>query len=184
MPEASLNILMAARDSADILFTRQQVEEALKAAAERMALDVSDSNPLLIGIMNGALVTLGHLVTYLDFPLELDYLHATRYDGEISGCELQWIKEPRLSLIGRTIVLIDEILDEGITLKEVVDYCYAAGAKQVKTFVLAEKDRQRELAIKADYTALNVPNRYVFGFGMDYKGYWRNLDGIYAVAQS
>ena len=123
----------------------------------------------------------GQLLPRLNFPLELDYIHATRYLGTTAGGELHWLKYPTISLLDRTVLVIDDILDEGLTLSAIVEYCQRAGARQVLTAVMLEKQHARKAAIKADFVGLLVPDRYVFGYGMDYQDQLRYAAGIYAV---
>ncbi len=168
-------------DEADCLYTQAQVEQQL----DRMAVEIStrhaNSNPVFLCVMTGAVVPAGHLLTRLNFPLELDYIHATRYAGKTTGGELSWETEPQISFQGRDIIVFDDILDEGVTLAAIVDYCRQQGAANVYTAVLVEKRHNRKQGIKADYVGLEIVDRYVFGYGMDYHGYLRNVPGIYAV---
>jgi hypoxanthine phosphoribosyltransferase len=131
--------------------------------------------------MNGAMIPMGMLLPELDFPLQVDYLHATRYRNETSGGELQWLASPKINLKDRTVLLVDDIHDEGITLEHIKTYCQDQGAAQVYSAVLVNKVHDRKNNTRADFIALEVPDRYVFGFGMDYKGMLRNASGIYAV---
>jgi len=115
-------------------------------------------------------------------PLEIDYIHATRYRGATSGRDLHWMKYPSADLSERTVLVIDDILDEGLTLQAIVKYCQEAGANEVLTAVLVEKQLDSRPGLQqADFTGLIVPNRYVFGYGMDYQGQLRYVPGIYAV---
>ena len=171
-----------ALEKADLLFNAEEIENAITKMATSITARLSNHNPLLLPIMNGGLVVGGKLIPQLNFPLQIDYLHATRYRGETSGSELHWLKKPVQTLKDRVVLLIDDILDEGITLSAIIDYCHEAGAKEVLTAVLAEKILEQDKPIQhADFTGLTVPNRYVFGYGMDYYEYHRNLAGIYAV---
>jgi hypoxanthine phosphoribosyltransferase len=124
------------------------------------------------------------MACHMPFPMEMDYIHATRYQGKLRGKTLQWRALPAIDPRGRDILVVDDILDEGITLQEIVGWFEDAGAASVHTAVLVEKDRKRTVPVKADIVGLRVPDRYVFGCGMDYKGYWRNLEEIYAVGET
>ena len=167
---------------AELLHTSTDVENAIDHMATEITTALRDKNPLLLCLMIGGVVPAGMLIPKLDFPLEIDYIHATRYRGETSGSDIKWLKNPDISLNNRTILLIDDILDEGITLKEIIDECKKQGAAEIFTAVLVDKQLNRPRALnKANFTGLSVPNRYVFGYGMDYKGYLRNAPGIYAV---
>jgi len=119
----------------------------------------------------------------LQFPLEVDYIHATRYRETTSGDELEWRARPQKDFRGRVLIVIDDILDEGVTLAAILKYFRAEGAADVLSAVLVDKTHTRkfEQSVPADYCGLAVEDRYVFGCGMDYKGYWRNLPAIYAV---
>lgn len=166
---------------ADCLYTNEQVYAALDAMAERMQPLLHDKNPLILSVMTGGIIPTGHLLTRLQFPMQVDYIHATRYRGETSGGILKWIAEPSFSLQGRVVVIVDDILDEGITLAELVKYCHAEGASEVYSAVLVEKRKTRPVEIKADFVGLVTEDRYLFGYGMDYKDYLRNAAGIFAV---
>lgn len=163
------------------LFSANQVSRALASMAEKINANVGGFEPVVVlGVMSGAMVTLGQLLPLLRFPMELDYVHATRYQAE-SGGALQWLRRPSLSLAGRKVLIVDDILDRGITLAAIVNYCRQAGATAVHTAVLTRKQHFQALELEADFVALEVPDVYVFGFGMDYRGLWRNLGGIYAA---
>jgi hypoxanthine phosphoribosyltransferase len=169
------------RSEADCLFTAEQVSIALDNMAEKITAKHRDNNPLVLCVMNGGLIVTGELLLRLDFPLEQDYLHATRYRGETQGGELKWLAEPQHSLKDRHVLVVDDILDEGHTLAAIAEHCRRAGAASVETVALVEKRHERKQGIQADYIGLEVEDRYLFGYGMDYKGYLRNAAGIFAV---
>ncbi len=168
---------------ADLLYSAQAIALHLDVMAKAITQQLADKNPLVLCVMNGGVITAGHLLTRLGFPLEQDYLHATRYRGNTTGGEtLLWLHKPAVSLQDRYVLLIDDILDEGYTLREVVQWCRQQGAASVLVAALADKQHTRRVAgIQCDFPALPLADRYVFGFGMDYKEYWRNANGIYAV---
>lgn len=171
-----------ALDSADLLYDAAAVEAALDDLADAISSRLEDSNPILLCVMTGGLVPAAGLFTRLKFPLQLDYLHATRYAGGTRGKDLKWICAPTLPLRGRTVLVVDDILDEGLTLAAILDYCRSKGASAVYSAVLVEKLHDRcEPDLAADFIGLKVEDRYVFGYGMDYHGYLRNVKGIYAV---
>jgi hypoxanthine phosphoribosyltransferase len=149
--------------------------------AGEIAVRFADAQPLVLTVMGGAVVFAGHLLPKLVFPLDCDYLHVTRYGDATSGGALAWVAEPRLPVKGRVVLLLDDILDEGITLAAVKARMLAQGATECLVAVLADKELGRQKPIHADFIGLSLPNRYVFGFGMDVKGAWRNLPAIYAV---
>jgi hypoxanthine phosphoribosyltransferase len=174
--------LLAVRNSADQLYSKADVEQALDRLAGEIEAAIGDQDPLLLCVMTGGLVTSSELFTRLTCPVQLDYLHATRYQGTSGSDQLKWITPPSQSLAGRTVLVVDDILDEGLTLAAILQYCRDQRARAVYSAVLVEKlhDRKPE-NVKPDFLGLQVEDRYVFGYGMDYHGYWRNLTGIYAV---
>ncbi|WP_036303311.1 hypoxanthine-guanine phosphoribosyltransferase [Methylotenera sp. L2L1] len=159
--------------------------EVVVGAITKMATEITSSleatSPIVICVMGGGVVFSGQLLTQLHFPLELDYVHASRYQNKTVGKTLEWKALPKSDLTGRTVLLLDDILDEGITLKEIQDKCLALGAIKVLTAVLIEKKLDHDKPIKADFVGLEVPNEYVFGYGMDVYGWWRNMPAIYAL---
>ncbi|HSC79946.1 MAG TPA: hypoxanthine-guanine phosphoribosyltransferase [Chitinolyticbacter sp.] len=169
-------------DNADCLHSEAEVHAALDRMAAAITARVANSNPIVYTIMNGGLIVAGQLLPKLNFPLECSYLHATRYRHETSGGALNWKVAPTEELKGRSIVIIDDILDEGHTLAAVVDFCKRQGAKEVLVAVLVDKQHDRKApGIAADFVGLKVEDRFLFGCGMDYQGYWRNTLAIYAV---
>lgn len=179
---ASLDDMREVMENADCLINHDEVELALDRMADEITRDLGDKLPVFYCVMNGGLITTGHLLPRLGFPLEVDYLHATRYRGKTRGGELFWRVSPEIPMADRHVVIVDDILDEGATLAAILAYCREAGARSVSTAVLVDKthDRKAVPGLKADYCSLEVEDRYVFGFGMDYKGYWRNAPGIFA----
>ncbi len=167
---------------ADCLFAESQVESALDNMAATIQQQLADTNPVMVCLMNGGVVPFGKLLTRLQFPLQVDYVHATRYGARLKGGELEWLAGPFVPARDRTVLLVDDILDEGTTLAAIEARYRKDGAKQVFKAVLTRKDRPRKVAIDVDFVGLEIPDRYVFGYGMDYKSYLRNAPGIYAVA--
>lgn len=169
---------------ATCLYTRQEIEAALDKMATEIEAKLEGSNPLLLCVMVGGLIPAGNLLPRLDFPLELDYIHATRYGDKLQGGELEWLVKPKISLKDRVVLIVDDILDGGLTLTAILDYCKAQGAKEVYSAVLLDKQQTRVPGglPKADFTGITMEDGYVFGYGMDYKGYLRNASGIYVVA--
>jgi hypoxanthine phosphoribosyltransferase len=170
-------------EQADRLYTLQQIEAALEEMARAITRQLAERDPIVVCLMNGGLVPFGTLLPKLSFPLQVDYIHATRYGNRLQGADLRWMAGPFVPPQGRCILLIDDILDEGATLAAIEEYYLKNGAHEVLKAVLVKKERPRSLSIDAEFIGLMVPDRYVFGYGMDYKGYLRNAPGIYAVAE-
>lgn len=168
------------REEAKLLYPETEVEQAIDRMAATIERELSRANPVVLCVLNGGIVITGKLLPRLPFPLQLDSVHATRYGGAVRGRELRWLHEPATDLEGRTVLLVDDILDEGFTLAAIRDYCLAKGSLEVRTAVLLDKRLPGKKPCEADYVGLSCVNRYVFGYGMDYRGYLRNMAGIYA----
>lgn len=154
---------------------------AITAIAMQLNLDYANEPPMVLSVMGGAVYFTGQLLPKLTFALELDYVQATRYHDNTEGSQLKWVVMPKKNISNRNVLILDDILDEGLTLRAVADQCMLQGAKEVKVAVLAEKLLNKIKPIRANYVGLTVPNRYVFGCGMDVNGWWRNLPAIYAL---
>lgn len=168
---------------AERLYSQAEVDAALDRMAGAIRQRLADANPLVLCAMVGGLVPTGLLLPRLGIPLQVDYIHATRYRGATAGGSLQWIHRPSIPMTGRTVLIVDDVLDEGLTMAAIVEACAGLGASEVLTAVLVDKNLQRPAAglQHADFFGLKAENRYLFGYGMDYKLYLRNTDGIYAV---
>ena len=162
------------------IYSEAQVEAALDMMAETINTVLAESNPLVLCVLNGGIIATGKLITRLTMPLTLDSINATRYQNQTSGGTIHWALKPTTPLAGRSVLIIDDVLDEGITLAAIKDYCLEQGAIEAYTAVLAEKLLDHDKPIQADFVGLTVENHYLFGYGMDYKGYLRNAAGIYA----
>ncbi|MGZ8175392.1 hypoxanthine-guanine phosphoribosyltransferase [Methylobacter sp.] len=169
--------------TADLLHSEQEIEIAIDRMAQEINTALAGHNPLLLCVMNGGVVTFGKLLTRLSIPLTIDAINASRYQNLTSGGSIEWLVKPVTSLKGRTVLLVDDILDEGITLQAICQYCREQGATAVYSAVLVDKILDHQKPITADFIGLKVENRYVFGYGMDYKGYLRNAPGIYACKE-
>ncbi len=166
---------------ADCLHSADAVDAAISRIAQELTAALAEAEPVVMCIMTGGLFFSGQLLGRLAFPLHLDYVHASRYQNNTAGTELSWQAQAKMDLTGRTVLLLDDILDEGITLLAIKERCLALGASIVLTAVLVEKSLPHTKPMQADFVGLTVPNRYVFGCGMDAYGWWRNLPAIYAL---
>ena len=166
---------------AELIHSELAVNQAILTMANQLNQDYADEPPIVLCVMGGAVFFTGQLLSKLQFLLELDYVQATRYHDTTEGKTLKWMVMPKATVKNRNVLILDDILDEGVTLKAIIDECKLIGAKEVRSAVLVEKQLNKCKAVLADYVGLTVPNRYVFGCGMDVYGWWRNLPAIYAL---
>ncbi len=167
---------------AECLVDAQGVEHAFGRMAEEIAAVLGGKDPLVLCVLTGGVVTAGFLLPRLDFALRFEYIHATRYRDTTRGGELEWRHRPSEQIRGEHVLVVDDIFDEGVTMAAIVDACREDGAASVRSAVLVEKDRKRACPYRPDFVGLRLPDRYLMGFGLDYKGYFRNAHGIYAAA--
>jgi hypoxanthine phosphoribosyltransferase len=168
---------------AEIIHSAETVDLAVKRVAAQITEKLENGNPLVLCVMTGGVPFAGALMMQLRFPLDFDYIHATRYGQETSGGELSWRSLPKTPVEGRTVLIVDDILDEGFTLESIVARLRELGAEACYTAVAVDKQNGKKKPLQADFVALNAPDRFVFGFGMDVSGKWRNLPAIYAVKE-
>lgn len=182
MPKMPLDHYNGIQRRAQCLVDRAGVEDALDRMAATISDRLADADPILLPVAKGGLVTAGLLLPRLDFPLRLDYLHATRYRDTTRGGELSWHYRPTETIRDEHCLVIDDIFDEGVTMTAIVAACQADGAASVTSAVLVDKRRERPVSYRPDILGLQLPDRYLMGFGLDYQGYFRNAPGIYAAA--
>jgi hypoxanthine phosphoribosyltransferase len=149
-----------------LLFEKEAISQGVKNLAQRNAENLSDKNPLFICLMNGGLMFSAELLKHFDFPLQLDYIHLSRYQDDFSGGELEWKAGPNIELESRNVVLLDDILDEGKSLQAAHEYCLQKGASSVSSFVLLKKNLEsKKQVFDANDFVFECPDKYVFGYG-------------------
>lgn len=176
----------AAQDAlldSEILFSEQDVQAAVNRMAREINTVMADVHPLVLSVMGGAVVFTGQLLPLLNFPLDFDYVHVTRYGNSQQGGEMKWKVAPHENVRGRVVLVVDDILDEGETLNAVKQRVMALGATHFYSAIFADKIHGKVKPIKADFVGLQVPDRFVFGYGMDIHGAWRNLPAIHATRE-
>ena len=178
LDRAQAQLLLA---GAERLYTASELDAALVAMAEHITADLGERFPLVLSVMGGAVVFTGHLLPRLAFPLDFDILKVSRYGLNTGGGDITWSLKPRTAVRGRVVLVLDDILDEGETLAAIRSVLLDEGAAEVHTAVMTDKDHGRTKPIVPDYVGITVPNRYVFGYGMDVHGLWRNLPEIFAL---
>ncbi|PQO95867.1 hypoxanthine-guanine phosphoribosyltransferase [Massilia phosphatilytica] len=185
MQDFHYNRARALLANAEEIVSADKVQAAVRNVAEvlnqRFDNDATGEFPLVLGVMGGAVVFTGNLLPQLTFPLEFDYIHVTRYGDLDRGGEVVWKVIPRQDVTGRTIIIVDDILDEGETLAHVKQRLLDMGAAEVILAVFADKELGKVKPVQADIVGLTVPNQFVVGFGMDAHGYWRNLPGLWVI---
>ena len=195
MPGSMSNELQKAIANAEVLHDRATLERTIAGMATRIrddyrdrvppAADGADPRPVFLTVMHGGLPFAAQLALELGalgVDLEFDYLHASRYRGATSGGDLVWKHRPATPLRGRRVLLADDIVDEGHNLHAIRESCLQQGAVEVRIAALAVKAHDRCVeGLRADYVGVEVPDRYVFGYGMDFHEQGRNLPAIYAL---
>jgi hypoxanthine phosphoribosyltransferase len=168
-------------EQSELIHSAEAISAAVEQLAQQITAQLHDTYPLVMSVMGGAVVFSGQLLPRLGFPVEFDYVQASRYHNQTEGHNLVWKVQPGNNVQGRTVLVLDDILDEGHTLAAIKQKCLEQGARRVVIAVLADKRLDHEKPIYADFVGLTVPDRYVFGYGMDVYGWWRNLPAIYAL---
>jgi hypoxanthine phosphoribosyltransferase len=169
---------------ADVVCDADCVQREMTRLAAEIGAKLSEEFPVILSVMGGAAIFTGQLLPRLEFPLEFGAIEVTRYNNDIQGREISWRLPPRDNVRGRGVLVVDDILDEGITLAAIRNKLLELGAREVLSAVFADKEIGREKPVHADFVGVKVPNRYVFGFGMDAYGLWRNLPSIYALKET
>ncbi len=168
---------------AELLCTADVVQSAIRKVAAEITARLQGAYPLVLTAMGGGVFFAGQLLPLLRFPLDLDYIHATRYGLGTTGLAIEWRVAPPETVHGRTVLVLDDILDGGNTMAAVRERVLALGADAFLCAVLTEKTRPIPKPIAADFAGLQLPDRFVFGCGMDARGFWRNLPEIYALKE-
>lgn len=176
--------IQRARDilqQAELLFTAEQVQAALHKVARQISAELAEEYPLVLSVMGGAVVFSGQLLPLLDFPLDFDYVHVSRYGDAQQGGSLKWKVEPRENVRGRVVLVLDDILDEGHTMYALRSKVMELGAKKFYCAAFTDKRNGSNKPLVPDFVGIELPDRFVFGYGMDIEGAWRNLPAIYAI---
>ena len=168
-------------ENSDLVASAEQVRSAVREVAARIERQLAGTYPLVLAVMGGAVVFAGQILPLLRFPLDFDYIHASRYGSGTSGARVEWRVSPPGLAKGRTVLVLDDILDHGETMSAIRDRLLELGAKAFYCAVLVEKILDVKKPLDADFVGLRIPDRFVFGCGMDAKGFWRNLPEIRAM---
>ena len=166
---------------AELIVPADVLTSTINGMAKAITAELSNQYPLVLSVMSGAIIFTGQILPLLNFPLDFDYLHVTRYNRALRGGSIQWKVLPRTDLTGRVVLVLDDVLDEGLTLAAIRQRLMEAGAEAFYSAVLVNKLIDREKPVYADFVGISLPDRYIFGYGMDVQGIWRNLPAIYAM---
>jgi hypoxanthine phosphoribosyltransferase len=167
----------------ELIASAEDVQAAVRRIAADIERELGSSYPLVLAVMGGAVIFAGQVLPLLRFPLDFDYVHASRYGAMTRGSSIEWRVRPPALVRGRKVLVLDDILDHGETMKAIRDGLLELGAQSVHSAVLVEKNLNTKKPISADFVGLRIPDRFVFGCGMDAKGYWRNLPEIRAMKE-
>ena len=170
-------------EKSDPIAGAEEVQAAVRRVAAEIEQRLSTAYPLVLAVMGGAVIFAGQVLPLLHFPLDFDYIHASRYGAATRGAGVDWKVTPPDLARGRTVLVLDDILDHGETMSVIRERLLALGAKEFYCAVLVEKMLGKAKPIAADFVGLRIPDRFVFGCGMDAKGYWRNLPEIRAMKE-
>lgn len=171
-------------ENSDAISDAGAVQGAIARLAREIESRFMDRYPMVLAVMGGAVVFAGQLLPRLRLPLDFDYIDASRYGNETQGGGVRWRAEPPLEVRGRAVLVLDDILDGGQTMAAIRGRLLALGAESFHCAVLVEKMLKSGKPIAADFVGLRIPDRFVFGCGMDAQGYWRNLPEIRAMKES
>jgi len=164
-------------DIKKVSVSEEQIKEMTKRLGKQIRDDYEGKDPLIIGLLKGCLPFMSDLLKEIDIPCTMEYIHVSSYDGTASTGNVK-IKGDTPNVSGREVVLVDDILDTGRTLKAVTELLMSLGAKSVKLCVMLDKPEGRKVPIEANYVGGLVPNEFVVGYGLDYNEHYRNLPFI------
>jgi len=171
-------------ENSQVLFNRDEVSAAVQKMADEINEFYAGESIIMISVLTGAIIPAAWLATKLTMPMQMDFVHATRYRGGLYGAELEYRVPPRLDLEGKRILIVDDIFDEGHTLAAIKGSVEKRKAGSVKMAALVRKDHDRGLPRDyVDFVGLDVPDVYVFGCGMDAYEEWRHLDEILVLGE-
>ncbi len=176
-----MDTIQALIRKSSVIYSEIEIKTVIKNIADQVNQTIKTDDLYVLCVMNGALIFAGQLLPRLEKNIKYSYIHATRYAASLTGGPIHWLVKPSKDIEGETVLILDDILDEGITLREIVTTCEAMKAKAIYTAVLFDKDIVKEKSYIPNFIGLKVPNRFVFGYGLDCKGLGRNLPHLYAL---
>ncbi len=176
-----MDTIQALIRKSSVIYSEIEIKTVIKNIADQVNQTIQTDDLYVLCVMNGALIFAGQLLPRLEKNIQYSYIHATRYAASLTGGPIHWLVKPSKDIEGETVLILDDILDEGITLREIAATCLAMKAKAIYTAVLFDKEIVKEKSYIPNFIGLKVPNRFVFGYGLDCKGLGRNLPHLYAL---
>ena len=176
-----MDTIQALIRKSSVIYSEIEIKKVIKNIADQVNQTIKTDDLYVLCVMNGALIFAGQLLPRLEKNIQYSYIHATRYAASLTGGPIHWLVKPPIDVEGKTVLILDDILDEGITLREIAATCLAMKAKAIFTAVLFDKEIAKEKSYLPNFIGLKVPNRFVFGYGLDCKGLGRNLPHLYAL---
>jgi len=176
-----MDTIQALIRKSSVIYSEIEIKTVIKNIADQVNQTIKTDDLYVLCVMNGALIFAGQLLPRLEKNIQYSYIHATRYAASLTGGPIHWLVKPPIDIKGKTVLILDDILDEGITLREIATTCLAMKAKAIYTAVLFDKEITKEKSYFPNFIGLKVPNRFVFGYGLDCKGLGRNLPHLYAL---
>ena len=176
-----MDTVQALITKSSVIYSEIEIKKAIQNIADQVNQTIKTNDLYVLCVMNGALIFAGQLLPRLEKNIQYSYIHATRYASSLTGGPIHWLVKPPIDIEGKTVLILDDILDEGITLREIAATCLAMKAKAIYTAVLFDKEIAKEKSYFPNFIGLKVPNRFVFGYGLDCKGLGRNLPHLYAL---
>ncbi|GEK31015.1 MAG: hypoxanthine phosphoribosyltransferase [Kurthia sp.] len=176
---------MLQKDIEEVLISEEQLQEKIKGLGEQISADYQDKFPLLVGVLKGAMPFMADLMKRIDAYLEIDFMDVTSYgNATVSSGEVKIVKDLNTSVEGRDIIIVEDIIDSGLTLSYLVDLFKYRKAKSIKIITLLDKPSGRKVELNADYVGFDVPDAFVVGYGLDYAERYRNLPYIGVLKKS
>ena len=160
-----------------------EIQAAVKRVGEAINREMADSNPLFICVLNGAFMFAGDLMKTVNFPCEITFVKLSSYDGLVTTGSVKEVIGLNESVVGRNVIVVEDIVDTGITMEKIIGSLNAKGAKSIKVATFLQKPEALQRDIQVDYVAMKIPNQFIVGYGLDYDGYGRNLKEIYTVVE-
>ena len=167
------------KDIKTVLFSEESLKARVQEIAGQITADFAENAPLVIGVLKGSFIFMADLVREIEFSCTLDFIAVSSYRSKTSSTgAVQILKDLTVDITGRDIIIIEDILDTGLTLSYLIDLFKARGAKTIRTCALLDKPSRRKTEVVLDYVGFEVPNEFVVGYGLDFDQQYRNLPYI------